>query len=185
MKYYNFELILYYDSKSYDFVSVLDTIKKTSNYAFILHDKDIDDSGKPIKAHYHVLIFFITQHTISAVSKALGVPQNDIKIIKNKVGAIQYLIHKNNPEKYQYDFNDISSNLDISKYFNNKIDSENQVIYDIMNYVKSSEYINLATFYDFILNNNYWPYYRRNAFPINNLIQQHNIDYLPYKSKKV
>lgn len=171
MKFYNFELILFLDSKTYDLFRILDKVRKNCNYAYILHDKDEDK-----KPHYHVLCFFRTQHSISAIKKLFNLENQSIQVIKNKVGAIQYLIHKNDLEKYQYDINDIATNFEISKYFDNRVDSENQVIYDLITYIKNSNnIIYLKNFYDYILANNYWPYYRRNAYMINELIKEHNL----------
>lgn len=171
MKFYNIELILFVDSKDYNYLDILDIVRTKCSYAYILHDKDEDK-----KPHYHVQCYFLTQHTLSAYSKLFGIPQNMIQVIKNKVGAIQYLIHKNNPEKYQYDINDISTNFDIAKFFDNRVESENQCIYDLITYITNSkQYIYLRTFYNYVLNNNYWSYYRRNAFMINELIKEQNL----------
>lgn len=186
MKYYNIEFILYPNSTSYNTIEIIEKAKQLSSYCFIYHDKDLftkkDEEENPkhkvgtLKSpHYHLLCFFPTQHSLKAYSKKFEIEENNIEIIKNKVGAIQYLIHKNNKDKYQYDINDISSNFDISKYFNNRVEKETQVIYDLFSYIENSGIIFLRDFYKYVIDNDYWSDYRRNAYCINKLIEEHNL----------
>lgn len=171
MKYYNIEFVLFPDSTTYNTIDIIEKAKQLSSCAFIYHDKDVDK-----KPHYHLLCFFPTQHSLSAYAKKFEIEENNIQIIKNKVGAIQYLIHKNNKDKYQYDINDICSNFDISKFFNNRVEKETQVIYDLFSYIENSGIITLKAFYKYVIDNDYWSDYRRNAYCINKLIEEHNLD---------
>ena len=73
-----------------------------------LHDKDANPDGEPKKAHYHVVLMFSGKKSfdqVKAVSDDLNasnpVPVNDLR------GYARYLIHIDNPEKYQYQANDV------------------------------------------------------------------------------
>lgn len=73
-----------------------------------LHDKDINPDNTEKKPHYHVLLLFAGVKSYSQVRDIVytfgGVnPQ----VCNNAVGYARYLIHKDNPEKAQYDPKDI------------------------------------------------------------------------------
>lgn len=69
-----------------------------------LHEHDFNPDGEPKKAHYHVILMFAGVKTIDqvhAICKKFGGirPQQ----CSNVQGYARYLVHKDNPEKYQYD----------------------------------------------------------------------------------
>lgn len=49
----------------------------------------------------------------SAICKELGIKENYIEEVKKFNNAIQYLIHYNDPDKYQYNIEDVKGNLAI------------------------------------------------------------------------
>lgn len=75
-----------------------------------LHDKDLNPTGEPKKAHFHVLLVYSGPTTYNAVAKFTSslnatVPQ----ALESVRGMYRYFSHKDNPEKYQYDEGDIST----------------------------------------------------------------------------
>jgi hypothetical protein len=81
-----------------------------------LHDKDINpqftgkeseiDSCK--KAHYHITLLFPSQKSYEQVKSLTDSLKSPIPIPCQSVkGSIRYMVHKDNPEKFQYDWNDI------------------------------------------------------------------------------
>lgn len=71
-----------------------------------LHDKDVDAEGKPKKSHYHVLVKWGNTTTMSSVlSFAKGVFGSCATCIRvvSPGGYYDYLYHKNDPDKAQYD----------------------------------------------------------------------------------
>ena len=74
--------------------------------AFIspLHEKDINPTGEPKKPHYHVLIMFdgikTTEQAKEIFEKIGGV---GCEVVKSIRGYARYLCHLDNPEKAQYD----------------------------------------------------------------------------------
>lgn len=170
----NVELILY------DIDKVGEILEKVSHldmeYAYIRHDKDLNDSGVVKKAHYHFMIFSDTQRTITAWSSLLDVPSNMIENIKNKISAIRYLIHCDNNDKYQYQIEDICTNIEIAKYFKNTISNENNEIELIIYYIFDHRYyMKYKELLDYVLSNGFWSTYRRNYSIIKDLLYEHNL----------
>jgi len=90
-------------------------------YAFIEHKNDIEPiTGLVEGCHYHIWAHVrdkgVAKSThINAILKAFKFDTDDgicIEQIANKVLAMQYLIHKNNPEKTQHEVKDVVSNID-------------------------------------------------------------------------
>ena len=82
-------------------------------YAFVLHNKDVKESGEIEREHYHVVIVLKSPYSkttiINDIAKCLMINKNCIgsRKIRDFVLMVQYLIHKNDKEKYQYDLLDI------------------------------------------------------------------------------
>ena len=74
-----------------------------------LHDKDINLTGEPKKPHYHVLLEFPGPTTYKNVKENITDVLNQPipKVVMTLRGAYRYLCHLDNPEKAQYDINDI------------------------------------------------------------------------------
>ena len=74
-----------------------------------LHDKDINPDGTTKKQHYHIILQFEGPTTYKNVKENIcdliagTIPQ---KVISNR-GYYRYLCHLDNPEKTQYDINEI------------------------------------------------------------------------------
>ena len=87
---------------------------KQLTYYLVEHDKDINpDSGKPTPRHYHIVIKFgnVTKKADIVKKFPLGYIENT----RSLRASVQYLIHKNDADKYQYDWSDIETNdLDLS-----------------------------------------------------------------------
>lgn len=129
-KYRVFSGVVYPDSESYNCVTVLETVKaKFKEWAYCLHDSDVTDDGEPKKPHVH-WVGRGDPRTLSAVAKFLGLKENEIELGKNFKALVQYLIHLNNPEKFQYSAEAVVTNLpDIGAYLRNL--SEGQLVKDL------------------------------------------------------
>lgn len=179
-RYYCIEIILYTDNELH--LSLMNELTQKYNYAYILHDKDKNDDGTFKKEHYHLLLFFRNARWGSSILKEINIDNpNLIEFRENKAEAVQYLIHSNNLDKYQYNIEDIISDIDISIYFNKYKDNETKdvsILYDyITNYVGIIFYNQV---YYFAVSNNLWSSYRRNYLILKDLIQEHNSQ-LTYK----
>lgn len=78
-------------------------------YSYIKHNIDSDDNC----IHYHLVLYFKGKvkrfTTIQTLFDGAHIEQTNRQRYQR---CIQYLIHKNNPQKQQYDINEIVSNID-------------------------------------------------------------------------
>lgn len=73
-----------------------------------LHDKDLDPTGEPKKAHYHIILNYSGPTTFNSVNDLTNSLHQPIPIPLEQIkGYFRYLTHKDNPEKYQYNEQDI------------------------------------------------------------------------------
>ena len=124
---YKFTGILYPDATNYDCQSVLEALSTVfDSWSYILHDMDVDGNGELKKPHYHWVGHRRTAEgkdspcSVDTVANALGIPANDVEYCKSEKAAIRYLIHADDPEKYQYDRGLIQANISLEKYFRDK-----------------------------------------------------------------
>lgn len=129
-KFRSFSGTLYPDSKSYDCEALLSTIRsKFIDWAYILHDKDVDENGELKKSHIH-WVGRATPRCLSVVSNFLGLPENDIEVVKNFDNMVMYLIHLNDIDKFQYSPDDVETNLpNIGQLLRRQ--SEGQIVKDL------------------------------------------------------
>jgi hypoxanthine phosphoribosyltransferase len=109
------EIVTNLEHTSETFINVVlmgySTIKE---WAYILHDKDINEKGELKKPHFHIYLNFGVAQDTDKIAKWFEVKPNFINKIKGrKKDMLKYLIHKNAPEKYQYDLNQVKSNFDL------------------------------------------------------------------------
>lgn len=86
-----------------------------------LHDKDINPTGEPKKAHYHIILCYPGPTTDKVVNELLEELNQPIAIPLESVrGYYRYFTHKDNPEKYQYNEQEIKlfNGFDVSDVLN-------------------------------------------------------------------
>lgn len=86
-------------------------------YYAIVHDSDINiTTGETIRPHLHIVTRSLKRYRVkqmlNMISEILVTNVENVQIMEcdNITACIQYLIHKNNLEKYQYDAKDIITN---------------------------------------------------------------------------
>lgn len=112
---YNFFVRTYLDE-----VQMRDIIEQHQGelkaWAYMLHDKDVfeekdnkEKAGQPKEKHFHLVIACRSQHTVSGIQRWFKARDQDgkdinthVEITADKEGSYQYLWHKNDPEKAQY-----------------------------------------------------------------------------------
>lgn len=103
--------VFYLDSCPEDWVEIIKSWH-VEVYVSPLHDKDLNGDGEDKKPHYHVVIVFNGNKSAEQVQE-LSDQLSGVKIIteKNRVAdkriMIRYLVHYDNPEKFQYDIDGI------------------------------------------------------------------------------
>ena len=103
----NWSTIVYPESATENWIMLLEEMKLPC-FISPLHDKDINPTGEPKKAHYHVIFAFEgpkTKEQIQTIVTAIG------GVGCEKVSSLRayarYLIHLDNPTKAQYKAEDV------------------------------------------------------------------------------
>lgn len=152
----NYVSILYPESAVKDWEHVL-AAHCIKSFISPLHDKDINPDGTPKKPHYHIVLAFNgvkTKEQAQAIFNTIGAincqPVNDL------VGYCRYLIHMDNPEKYQYSANDVKSlcGADWSETIKTSADRY-KALSDICDYVASKNIVSYSVLIDSLRTENY------------------------------
>lgn len=92
------------------------------DYAYILHDKDVNDDQTPKHHHIHLLIKFAnptSTKTILNYFKDCGVLNQHLNKIRTTwKNSLAYLVHANAPDRYQYDPSEVIANFDYVEALN-------------------------------------------------------------------
>lgn len=114
-------------------------------YAYAIHDSDLQEDGSPKKWHCHFQTFHDREKSINAYAKEMNVPLNMVKWKASKELSIQYLIHKNNKDKTQYDSSIICANFDVMPYLEKETKhNEEEEVKAIMKFMQ--DYPNCTTY---------------------------------------
>lgn len=107
-----------------------------------LHDKDINPDGTVKKPHWHVILLFDGQKSYEQVKEITDslnapIPQKTA----NTKGLVRYLIHMDNPEKYQYKQEEIvcHGGAEVEQYFALSASSRNAVLRELMEFISDSQ----------------------------------------------
>lgn len=104
----NWNFILYPESAPDNWVDIINETR-IEWVCSPLHDKDVDPTGEVKKAHYHITLLYPSNKSFEQV---VGLVVHDLKQpipvkCQSVKGSIRYMVHKDNPDKFQYDWNDI------------------------------------------------------------------------------
>lgn len=179
-------LLLYPDNPNH--AKALEKIPYSYDCAFILHDKDTfteeDQKKNPDykagtlkKAHYHVVLRFNQAVWSSAICKALEIEHTFIEDCKRFENALQYLIHYNDQDKYQYSIDDVKGNLATKlKESINKVEkSEGEKVSELIAFIKGYEgKLSVTEFAEYCAINGYWSEFRRSGAIFCKIIDEQN-----------
>lgn len=115
-----------------------------------LHDQDFNPTGDEKKAHWHVYIKFDSLKSLKQV-KAITEQFNGTVpfMVVSPVGMIRYFIHKDNPEKHQYNWIDINcyNGFELERY-DKLTESEIDIIFnEIMKFIEDE---NITEYFDLL-----------------------------------
>lgn len=114
----NWAFVLYPESAPLDW---RDQLQATGLQCAVspLHDKDLNADETPKKPHYHIILnysgptsFNVVKSLTEKLNQPIPQPLEQVR------GYYRYLTHKDNPEKYQYSENEITTinGFDISEF---------------------------------------------------------------------
>lgn len=191
----SFMLILYPDDDSH--IKCLDSIINSEyKYAYILHDKDINEDGTLKKPHYHVVLYFDNARTISSVAKEFFISENYIDVsYKSYKYALLYLVHFSsdrsgnipdnqlintiNSMKHRYDLNEVYGPLQktLLKLIKQTITEEDSVLAIVSAVERQEKHITYSSFAKMICSLGLWSVYRRSALVFHEILKEHNSKY--------
>ena len=131
--------LVYPDSAPADWINLL----KNLHVPFIispLHDKDVKDetTGELKKPHYHCIVRFRSKKSFSQIKEAIcdkinsPIPQPVVDFPM----MVRYLVHLDDPDKYQYDKEDIKvyGDIDVNEYIYSKKEYQFEMLKEILDF---------------------------------------------------
>lgn len=150
----NWWVVLYPDDLPADWVEKLQSLK-VKIVLSPLHDKDLNDKGKPKKNHHHVILMFTTKKSAAQITGLLksifvesnGVIQGVATVIEKECiihdihTTVRYLAHIDNPEKAQYDVNEIKgyNGADVMELLKKSLQERQDTILAIQKFIVDND----------------------------------------------
>ena len=146
----------------------------------ITHDSDLDEEGNLKKAHTHLVIRFNNPVWNSALAKDLGIEINYIQKCRSLERSLLYLVHYNEPDKFQYDTRKVQGSLKqkLLNYIKNSGKDESEKVLDLLDYIDS--YVGCLDeqeFVRYVATNGMYDVYRRSSVTFIRALQKHNEPY--------
>lgn len=95
------------------------------DYAYILHDKDVNSDGTLKPAHWHIMLRLKNPTPVENIGKWFNISSNYVGKIHGKFAdALAYLTHENVENKYKYLEEEVKSNFDFRKEIEKKVKKE-------------------------------------------------------------
>lgn len=153
----NWVFVLYPESAPVDWKEKL----KEQMVSFVvspIHDCDVsdDNTGELKKAHYHIMLCFDSVKAFSQVEKITKMLNCPIpQVVNSYKGTIRYMIHKDDPKKYQYNIADIEvyGDIDIVSPFQTST-SRYEAIKEMRAFIKEHDIIEFEDLFDYSAENN-------------------------------
>lgn len=121
-----------------------------------LHDKDINPTGEPKKAHYHILLVYSGPTTYNAVAKFTASLNSTIpQALESVRGMYRYFSHKDNPEKFQYSESEICTvnGFNIADLVELTKSEVNEVKMKILKLIRDVDITEYSSLVDFLVDN--------------------------------
>lgn len=121
-----------------------------------LHDKDVNATGEPKKAHFHVAVTFEGKKSYEQVKEITDALHAPIPQRAHDLHAlIRYFAHLDNPEKAQYSVDDIKGfgGIDIEECLRPSGSARYSLIGDMIAYIKDHHIVEYQDLMDYALAN--------------------------------
>lgn len=156
-----------------------------------LHDKDLNPTGDEKKPHWHVFLEYDSLKSFDQVQELTAdlnatIPQR----VQSGVGMVRYFIHKDNPEKYQYNWNDIEvyNGFDLGKYDTYTESELDHIFAEIQTFIDDNgimEYADLTAMLISMDNFDWYRIVRKNTIFFNSHISSRRNQYREWKKNKL
>ncbi|MCC4361945.1 replication protein [Limosilactobacillus reuteri] len=146
----NWTFIVYPESAPENWRSILDDYH-VQWIESPLHDRDVNPDGTIKKAHWHILILYDGVKSYDQVKTLTDKLNSPIpKRCESARGLVRYMIHMDNPEKYQYQRSAIVGHCgaDVESYFEMTTTNRLDKLKEMAQYILDKH---VTTFSDFII----------------------------------
>lgn len=104
----NFATVIYPDSAPGNFLEIIGELKIPC-FISPLHDQDVNPDGELKKPHWHCMFMFEGVKTEAQVREIFDTFNGvGLEIVNSLRGYARYLCHLDNPEKYQYNVDNVT-----------------------------------------------------------------------------
>lgn len=183
----SYNLILYPNEDNSHY-NALEKIKNSDyDYAYIVHNQDRNKKNELKKEHTHVTIRFRNSRYKNAVALELGITPNYMQKCNSLENSLKYLIHFNDPEKYQYSIDEVYGTLKqkLIQILDNIDIPESEKLLSIMNYINSYRaYLTLTDLLRYLCTTPLLPVYKKYSYSIKTVLDEHNIYYSTYRKSE-
>ena len=153
--------VLYPDSKSYDCQVMLGVLSDVFfEFAYVLHDQDVDAKGNFKKPHLHWLGRLENPTTIGGISLRTTLPAHDIEAGKSFKALVRYLVHLDDPDKVQYPVSAVTANFPLEKYMKGK-ETDAEKASKLLQFILETHCTSMIVLMDWAIKNDCWDALRR------------------------
>lgn len=107
-----------------------------------LHDRDINPTGEPKKAHYHILLVFEGKKSYDQILEIISCTNGTIpQRVNNQRSMVRYFAHIDNPDKAQYNITELvcHGGIDIGDLLTVGSGQKQQFIKEMMDFVRDHD----------------------------------------------
>lgn len=145
----------------------------------IVHDKDTEDDGVTLKKpHYHFVVKFKNAVWRNSLAADLGITPNYLEPCRNFKNSATYLLHRNTPDKYQYDEEEAFGTLKpaLLKLLDDDTEDEKALrILDILDSIEGP--VQYSAFIRMCAEKGLWSDLRRGGYIFVQAVKEHNEAY--------
>lgn len=191
----NWTFLLYPDSMNLEYVSILNNLH-IQWVESPIHDKDLRSNGEYKKPHIHIILSFEGNKSysqivdicksVNGVIAPLDSP-DDCPRVQSLRGMVRYLIHKDDPDKYQYERDAIKEHggMDIEQYFQYAQAVIKRLIGEMINFCNDNDILEYSDLLIYALNYRYDDWYDLLTVGRQSWIMKNYLDSLRFKLKEL
>ncbi|MCR5509283.1 MAG: replication protein [Lachnospiraceae bacterium] len=151
----DFATIVYPESAPENWLQILKDLHVPC-FVSPLHDRDVSENGKPKKPHYHVMLLFESLKTpaqaIEIFDQIGGV---GLEYVKTRRGYCRYLCHLDDPNKAQYNKDDVIQLGGMDYYECISIVSDKYAVLNmVICFIKDNHIENILDLYQYAIDRN-------------------------------
>lgn len=183
----NWTIIVYPESAPEDWKKKLDELH-IKWVCSPLHDKDINADGELKKAHFHVGLYFEGKKSFEQIQEISNMCSGvKPERMANSRGFVRYLIHRDNPEKAQYEISEIECHggFDVGDAFTSSGRDKRLVIREMLAYIKENKIDSFSDFVDICYSDEHFDEWSEIVTDQNTLIIERYIKSFSWKHTEV